>query len=961
MCWRRLAKLQAALLRKGEPLCAGRHRFRAPGRGTLRHMHTAPVPVSVRGRVFAFDGFELDIPGFELRRQGSPVPLEPQVFEVLAFLVENAGRALSKQELLDHVWPERYVTEAALNSRVMAARKALGDNGQAQRYIKTVHGRGYRFFGTLEEQPLPAAPAGAVPARLPARLPFPAPATPFIGREADLQRLMDLLEGDARLLTIVGAGGMGKTRLASELAARLAAAGRPVAFTALETSTATTFAADIAAATGYKPRTTGVAAEVVQHLAGLELVLVLDNLEHVIEPARGFLQGLLAAAPSVRVVATSRAVVGLRQEWVYRATGLAVESAAGETPEAVRLFIERARQAQASAGVSADELDAVTRICRQVDGMPLAIELAAALTRYVGAAEVAALVQSDVSALEVDLPDTPARHQSITALMEESLRHLGDREREVLRALAVFEGGFTSDAACAVAGASLPVLRSLADRSLLQCAGGRFALHPLMRQFLCCQAASRDGLQEAHATYYGRFLAARTGALESDGQVAATAAIDAEFANVLAAWRWACTHGRTGLIDEARYPLFAYLTFRGRFFEAHEIGGMAIQALEAAGDPGKPILAALLTHYVWTLFRIGRPGEAVAMIARAQRLFAESGAEPGPGMGTDPLTVVAALRLGAGQYSEAYAAASAALSRAHARDDRIGVAFASWLAGCARLREANLEVTADAAGHHVYLPAADAAASGHLEEAMRLTGQAAMILEAAGETWLRGFVEIERGLAACANGDRAGAIEHQRRAYLLRKQLNDPQGMGSALVYLADTMSGLGQYGDARAMQAEARRYFHATGDATGLTEVDRSEGMLERATGNEEAAIERLLASLRASVSLAFTNNVLSVARGLALILADWGEYETALRALGYVAIHPSTTPFSRALARRDLAEVMRRSALPAPGDLPALDAIGLAALASELDGAIRRGPGRSREYACAVAGALAHAHAAA
>ncbi len=925
-------------------------------RVTLRGMDTAPVPVSVRGGIYAFDGFELDVPGFELRHDGRPVPMEPQVFEVLAFLVENAGRALSKQELLDHVWPERYVTEAALNSRVMAARKALGDNGQAQRYIKTVHGRGYRFFGTLEEQPLPAAPAGAVPSNLPAPRPFPAPATSFIGREPDIQRLMALLEGDARLLTIAGAGGMGKTRLAIELAARLAAAGRAVAFAALETSTPATLAADIAAATGYKPRTSAAAEELVRHLAGLELVLFLDNLEHVIEPARDFLRELLAAAPCVRVVATSRAVAGLRQEWVYRATGLGVEPRDVELPEAARLFIERARQAEASAEIPAEELDAVTEVCRMVDGMPLAIELAAALTRYVGIAGVAALVRSDVSALEVDLPDTPTRHQSINALMEESLRHLGERERDVLRSLAVFEGGFTSDAACAVAGASLTFLRSLADRSLVQCAGGRFALHPLMRQFLCCQAG-REGLQAAHAAYYGRFLSARIAALEGDGQVAATAAIDAEFANVLAAWRWACANGRIDLIDEARYPLFAYLTFRGRFFEAHEIGGMAIQALEAAGDAGKPVLASLLTHYVWTLFRIGRPGEAVAMIGRAQQLFAESGTEPGPGMGTDPLTVVAALRLGAGQYSEAYAAASSALRRAHAREDRIGVAFASWLAGCARLREASIEVTVDAAGFNIYRPTAEGPAAGHLEEAMRLTGQAARILEALGEVWLRGYVEIERGLAAEASGDRDAAAEHQRRAYLLRKEINDPQGMGSALIYLAGTLIASGQYDEARLMHAEARRHFQLSGDATGITEVDRSEGMLERVAGNEEAAIEKLLASLHGSLALAFTNNVLSVARGLALILARWGEYETALRALRYVAIHPATTPFSRALARRELSEVMQRSGLPAPDEIPALDAMGLAAMASELDRAIRGGSGRYREHARVAAGALVHA----
>lgn len=913
-------------------------------RATLPVMIATPVPVVVRGGVYAFDEFELDVPGFELRRAGSSIPLEPQVFEVLAFLVQNAGRALSKQELLDHVWPERYVTEAALNSRVMVARKALGDNGHEQRYIKTVHGRGYRFAGVLDEAPPlasavaePSMPASAGPLR------FDIPATSFVGRDGDIERLMALASSEARLLSIVGAGGMGKTRLATRLAERIAASGMPVAFAALETSDDHTFAADIAAATGFKPRTVEVATELVEHLAGTELVLVLDNLEHLINEARGFLQDLLAAAPRVRVVATSRVVVGLRQEWVYRVSGLAVDAAPGETSESVLLFLDRARQADATIELAGDDLDTVAEICRLVDGMPLAIELAAALTRYVRPEDIVALIRTDVSALEVDLPDAPSRHQSITALMEESLRHLGDRDREVLAAMAVFEGPFTCDAACCIAGASLPLLRSLSDRSLVQCSGGRFSLHPLMRQFLASQQLSTGSLRAAHAAYYARFLCNRIHALESDGQATATAAIDAEFPNVLAAWRWACGERSLELIDQARYPLFAYLTFRSRFFEANEIGRMAVDALEAAGDPGKPVLASLLTHYVWTLFRIGQPAEAISMITRARALFAETGAEPGPGMGNDPLTAVAALRLGAGQYGEAYVAASAALRRALARDDRAGTAFASWLAGCARLREASIEVYRDASGTNVYRPTLEEAAQGKLQEAARLSGQAAMILEALGETWLRGYVEIERGLAAEANGDRAGAAEHQRRAYLLRKELNDPQGMGSALVYLAGTVSALGHHEDARAMQAEARGYFQRVGDATGLAEVERIEGMVELAVGNHELAAGKLVSALEMSMALAFTNNVLSVLRGLARILVQRGEIETALRALRYVADHPSTTPFSRALAESELAEIVTRTGAPAPGLSPSLDAIGMAALAAEVASAVRGDPGNS------------------
>ncbi|MBE0611275.1 MAG: hypothetical protein IH609_17975, partial [Dehalococcoidia bacterium] len=773
------------------------------------------------------------------------------------------------------------------------------------------------------------------------------PATSFVGREADLERLMGLITSDCCLLSIVGAGGLGKTRLATELAARLAAAGEPVALAALETVDGDGLAPAIATATGFKPTTTDVSAELLRHLARAKLVLVLDNLEHLVAQGRQFLQDLLAVAPAVRVVVTSRVVVGLRQEWVYRVGGLALKAPGGETPEAIQLFIERARQADASTEIAPADMDLVVEVCRLVDGMPLAIELAAALTRYVGLSEVLALVRNDVSALEVDLPDAPSRHQSITVLMEESLRHLDRSDREALRALTVFEGSFSCNAARVVAGASLSLLRSLSDRSLLQPNGGRFGLHPLMRQFLRSQFAGEEALRAAHAGYYARFLSEQTEALESDGQVAATALMDAEFPNMFAAWRWACGERRIDLIDQARYPFFVYLTFRGRFFDAYEVGRMAIAALEAAGEEGKPVLASLLTHYVWTLFRIGKPADAMATIARAQALFAETQTEPGPGIGTDPLTAVAALRLGAGHYGEAYTAAAGALRRAQARDDRIGTAFASWLAGCARFRQSSLELFRDAQGAHLYRPAPGEESQGRLREAARLQEQAAMILEALGETWLRGYVEIERGHVACANSHRLSVAEHQHRAYLLRRELNDPQGMGSALVYLSETMRGLGQHDEARAMQTEARRYFQAVGDATGLAEIERGEGLLELALGNYDVAADKLFLALQTSISLAFTNNVLGVLRGLALILAEWGDVDTALRTLRFVASHPSSTPYSRALAEAEFDEIVARTGVDPEVSLPPFDALGMAAIADAVSGAVRARPGRSREGA--------------
>ncbi|MGH2625214.1 MAG: hypothetical protein ACRDHY_01015, partial [Anaerolineales bacterium] len=404
--------------------------------------------------------------------------------------------------------------------------------------------------------------------------------------------------------------------------------------------------------------------------------------------------------------------------------------------------------------------------------------------------------------------------------------------------------------------------------------------------------------------YYSGFLASRREALNGRDQIAATGEIDAEFSNVAAAWRWAVANGRFDLVDPATYPLFCYLTFRARFFEADDLASVAINAVEQAGDAQADLLGGLLMHHFWVLSRLGRARESYSTFARVDALFAD-GREPRPGIGMDPRMAACVLQIGGGNYGAAAAAILPALEAAHARGDQPALAFAAWLAGVARLREANLERAELEPGRFGCRPSSDEHPA--LDDAARFGSLASRILESAGESWLRGYVEIERGLITKAFGDMEGAIEHFRTACDLRRSIGDAQGTASALIYLADTLIEMPHFEELAAIHAEARELFARIGDATGLSEVERFAGLMAVARDDFPAATEHFVRTIELSTEIGFANNVLSALRGLARVLSATGRVETAAVVNAFVAAHPAPTPFGRAGAEFDLAEARR------------------------------------------------------
>jgi predicted ATPase/class 3 adenylate cyclase len=387
---------------------------------------------------------------------------------------------------------------------------------------------------------------------------LPAPRTSFVGRTRELAEIDGLLEDPAcRLLTLVGPGGAGKTRLALEAAARrvdryphgvhfvsLAPVASPELL-APAVADSLQFSVD-AAHSGTPARE-----QLLDFLAERSTLLVLDNFEHLVEGAE-LLSQVVERSPKVEILTTSRERLNVQSEWVLDVAGL------GEEDEgALRLFVERARQLDTDFALDGDEHEQAVRICRLVDGMPLGIELAASWTAMLSCAEIADEIERGIDLLETSARDVPERHRSLRAAFDQSWRLLTDAERETFARISVFRGGFTREAAAGVADAGLPLLTSLTSKSLVRRQGlGRFDQHELVRQYGAGRLAELPGelapTGERHARYYLGRLADRAEQLLGTDMAVARDELRVDVDNMITAADWAL---REWDVEEARAAL----------------------------------------------------------------------------------------------------------------------------------------------------------------------------------------------------------------------------------------------------------------------------------------------------------------------------------------------------------------------------------------------------------------------
>jgi predicted ATPase/DNA-binding winged helix-turn-helix (wHTH) protein len=475
--------------------------------------------------VYEFGPWEIDLTRRELRAHRVPVPIGGRAFELIEALVESAGEVVTKDDLMRRVWSGAIVEESALHVHISAVRKALGpDRGM----LKTAFGRGYRLLGawTIRRESPSNAPGELepVPPAVPTfvtNLPMVIPE--LIGRQTAAQHVRELLSA-YRVVTLAGPGGIGKTALAINVARSLMPTfdGASVVAELVSVSDPKLVPSTVASALNLKMGGDEISPDsVARAIGGRKFLLVLDNCEHVVEAAARLAETLVRLCPYASILATSREILRIECEGVYAVPALDVPPQHQEEigkvlgHSAVQLFIARTTALRADFSLQEENLPAIVAICRRLDGIPLAIEFAAARAATLGSNQVASRLDDRFRLLTAGRRTALPRHQTLRATLDWSYELLSESERCLLRRLAIFAAGFTLEAAIAVmsdTADALTVVEGIANlvaKSLLTLDGsvpsGRWRLLETIRAY-ALEKLVESGKAECVARLHAEFF-----------------------------------------------------------------------------------------------------------------------------------------------------------------------------------------------------------------------------------------------------------------------------------------------------------------------------------------------------------------------------------------------------------------------------------------------------------------------
>jgi predicted ATPase/DNA-binding winged helix-turn-helix (wHTH) protein len=474
---------------------------------------------------FQFDAFRLDAAEHLLLRDGEPVPLEPKVFETLLVLIRHDGRLVGKEELMRAVWPDSFVEESNLTRNISVLRKALSPHDGVPQYIETVPKCGYRFVGDLRAlagEGVARADDDEVP-----RHNLPDQLTSFVGRDREINEIEQLLVS-TRLVTLTGAGGCGKTRLALQVAAASLPRFEDGAWLV---DLAPLFEANLVTQTvatvlGIREGSTrSLRDSVLEHLRPRRILLVLDNCEHVIGACAELADALARGAPHLRMLATSREGLGISGETVWRVPPLSLpDTSRALSPEslleceAARLFFERATAVDPSLTVGLHHVAAIADICHRLDGLPLAIELAAARVNVLSVEQINIRLNDRFRLLTGGSRTSVARQRTLEGTVAWSFDLLSKTERQVLCGLSVFPSGWSLEAAeevCSGDGVErsevLDLLSHLVNKSLVVVDSDsrgepRYRCLETVRQYSGDRLRESAGLDRVRNRHLGFFL-----------------------------------------------------------------------------------------------------------------------------------------------------------------------------------------------------------------------------------------------------------------------------------------------------------------------------------------------------------------------------------------------------------------------------------------------------------------------
>jgi predicted ATPase/DNA-binding winged helix-turn-helix (wHTH) protein len=407
-----------------------------------------------RSDMLATTPFQLRSRERALLRNGEPVKIGARAMEILIALAERPGELVSKNELLDRVWPNQQIEEAALRVHLSALRRLLGADEQERPLIVNENGRGYRLIADLIDQ----KPAPRSLDQL--RQDFPKPLASIIGRD-DMIAEIARLSASRRLLSLCGPGGVGKTTLAMAAALEICEARplTPVFLDLAQLRPGEPIADALVELLGGRATDAGAMDQAIRLLAERDCLIVFDNCEHLIEGAAETVETLLRGAPGLSIIATSREPLRAEGEWVVRVPVLDLPDPsvtfdvdAVLRSSAPRLFVERARAQDSAWRLLDDDVPTLIRICQKMDGLPLALEMAAAKVASMSLIELDRLLSDRFSALTSGRRTALPRHRTLQAVMDWSYDLLSSDEKLLFLALTLFDGAFTLEEARAVTG-----------------------------------------------------------------------------------------------------------------------------------------------------------------------------------------------------------------------------------------------------------------------------------------------------------------------------------------------------------------------------------------------------------------------------------------------------------------------------------------------------------------------------